>query len=503
MRKTKFFFICFMGLVFTMTAFAQIDGAETMGSFNVPYTQPVSTTSPQPVTPVSTITPQPVVIQPNQLPTAGGIPSIPQTSGSSTPPTSNGVGSTPSQGSSSGAISIPIGGSGGVNSIPTAPYAGTTPPQPTGGPSGSSGSSSSSSPPPPTTDWYLDSDGDGWHGQSTRASTSPGPKWKVTTKGYDCDDSNATKTLCDPNWYLDNDGDGWHSIFTKASTSPGANYKTTTKGLDCDDTKATVTNECNNTKWYLDNDGDGYHITTATAPMRPGTGWKEGISKGLDCDDTKATVTNECNTLNWYLDNDGDGWHSQIAKAMIAPSAKWTTTTKGIDCDDAKFSATNDCSNKRRPCFGATSETDTSNILNTQSIKNALDNAGLANYSSSIIEVFREIGLISEADISGGAKNILNTQKHLGSAIGLLSIGVSAVDYLQEPTTQNLLRFVFDTLTSNPATGATLGLGVSLVELFKDDGGESIIDKALKVAANKIDELSDCDLGAGIHGLIF
>jgi hypothetical protein len=201
---------------------------------------------------------------------------------------------------------------------------------------------------------------------------------------------------------------------------------------------------------------------------------------------------------------DGDGYFAAGQMASSSPGPGWTSTmTKGPDCDDTKFSATNDCSNTRKPCFGATSETDTSNILDTESIKNALDTAGLSNMSSSIIEVFREIGLISKADLSGGAKNILNAKRSLGNGIGLLSIGVSAVDYLEEPTTQNLLRFVFDALTSNPATGATLGLGVSLIDFFKDENGESIIDRALKVVGNKIDELSDCDLGAGIHGLIF
>jgi hypothetical protein len=43
---------------------------------------------------------------------------------------------------------------------------------------------------PPQT-WYLDSDGDGWHSQITQSVNSPGSKWKSSTNGEDCDDTDS------------------------------------------------------------------------------------------------------------------------------------------------------------------------------------------------------------------------------------------------------------------------------------------------------------------------
>ena len=46
--------------------------------------------------------------------------------------------------------------------------------------------------------WYLDQDGDGYHSKIQVSDKSPGSKWKLSTKGTDCDDSDATKTTnCD------------------------------------------------------------------------------------------------------------------------------------------------------------------------------------------------------------------------------------------------------------------------------------------------------------------
>ncbi len=133
-----------MGLLFTMTAFAQIDG-ETTYNFNIPYTPPNPV-----VTPVSTITPAPVVIPPPTLPSAG---SIPPNYGSPTPPPSNGGGS----GIPPGGSGIPPGGSGippgGSGSYPpggyTPPPPPPTPPIQGGGSSG--GSYAGQNPTPPTT----------------------------------------------------------------------------------------------------------------------------------------------------------------------------------------------------------------------------------------------------------------------------------------------------------------------------------------------------------------
>lgn len=38
-------------------------------------------------------------------------------------------------------------------------------------------------------DWYLDNDNDGYHTRIERANQKPGDKWKLFTKGVDCDDT--------------------------------------------------------------------------------------------------------------------------------------------------------------------------------------------------------------------------------------------------------------------------------------------------------------------------
>lgn len=234
---------------------------------------------------------------------------------------------------------------------------------------------------------------------------------------------------------------------------------------------------------------------------------------GTDGNENTGGGSNNTTVKKWYYDGDGDGYYGDTKQFDYNPGAGWSLNTSGPDCDDTNplIHTKNSCDScapeiavgNRCPCFGVTSSTDTSNLLNTDIIEEALNSAGLANFSSAIIGAFTELGLINKADITGGAKNILNAKSFLGDGLGLLSIGVSAVNYLEEPSSQNLLRFVFDSLTSNPATVATLGLGISLVELYKNNNGESVIDRALKAVGNKIDELSDCDFGAGVHGLIF
>ncbi|UJH66292.1 glycoside hydrolase family 19 protein [Allomuricauda sp. SCSIO 65647] len=41
--------------------------------------------------------------------------------------------------------------------------------------------------------WYLDLDGDGYHSKIHIGEESPGNKWKTTTKGLDCDDTNKNR----------------------------------------------------------------------------------------------------------------------------------------------------------------------------------------------------------------------------------------------------------------------------------------------------------------------
>ena len=59
--------------------------------------------------------------------------------------------------------------------------------------------------------WYLDYDGDGYHGSTYQAVDSPGDKWKTTTNGVDCDDARSQyttvccTTTCDSGYKLNVD----------------------------------------------------------------------------------------------------------------------------------------------------------------------------------------------------------------------------------------------------------------------------------------------------------
>ena len=78
---------------------------------------------------------------------------------------------------------------------------------------------------------------------------------------------------------------------------------------------------------------------------------------------------------------------------------------------------------------------------------------------------------------------------------------MSVANYLDEPTTQNLLRVAVDGASlALPLAGS---LALTVVELYENEDGETVIDIILRNAAAIIEESIDCDLGAGIHGLIF
>lgn len=58
---------------------------------------------------------------------------------------------------------------------------------------------------------------------------------------------------------------------------------------------------------------------------------------------------------------------------------------------------------------------------------------------------------------------------------------MSAVDYIEEPSTKNLLRLAFDgSALALPLAGS---IAVTVVELYRFDNGDSIIDWILKEAA--------------------
>lgn len=147
--------------------------------------------------------------------------------------------------------------------------------------------------------WYLDNDGDDYYSGTMFQAEKPSGNYKASTKGGDCDDTDATKNGSNcglPLWYFDNDGDGYHGDIQDSATSPGTNWKLATMGEDCDDDDPTRTTDCVTPVWFLDNDQDSYYAEMKQVNESPGDGWIKGTPKGKDCDDTIYSKDNVCYT---------------------------------------------------------------------------------------------------------------------------------------------------------------------------------------------------------------
>jgi hypothetical protein len=59
-----------------------------------------------------------------------------------------------------------------------------------------------------TTTYYLDEDGDGYHGETQEAFTHPGPDWLTSTQGQDCYDQNADAYPGQTQYFETDRGDG-------------------------------------------------------------------------------------------------------------------------------------------------------------------------------------------------------------------------------------------------------------------------------------------------------
>lgn len=124
-----------------------------------------------------------------------------------------------------------------------------------GGSSGSNSTSSNNSNEDDTEEektWYLDKDGDGYYSDKKQAVNSPGSDWSTSGSTEDCDDNsfNPFNTCEEENtitYYIDEDGDGFHGSTIEiiiGMRSPGPPYKSTTRGKDCDDSKFDLANFC-------------------------------------------------------------------------------------------------------------------------------------------------------------------------------------------------------------------------------------------------------------------
>lgn len=87
----------------------------------------------------------------------------------------------------------------------------------------------------------------------------------------------------------------------------------------------------------------------------------------------------------------------------------------------------------------------------------------------------------------------------MGDAIGIV---LSVDEFLDEPTSQNLLKVAFDSVMLTVGSGGQIATGL-IEAIYKNKDGESLLDIALHFAADKIDRSIDCNLGKGVHGKIF
>ena len=271
-------------------------------------------------------------------------------------------------------------------------------------------------------DWYADSDGDGYGSAAAMVSACALPSGYVSD-ATDCDDSNSAThpsatefcntidddcdaTIDEPDasdastWYNDSDGDGYGDPSTSqaACAQPGGYVA---NGADCDDSNASVnpavTETCNTIDdncdgtvdestasdaptWYLDSDSDGYGDPASSIQSCL---WPGGYSANAsDCDDSSASVspaaTETCNTVDdncdgsvdeasasdastWYMDADTDGFGNAVASTLSCnqPSGYISDAT---DCDDSNAAvnpnATEICNGVDDDCDGTVDGTD-------------------------------------------------------------------------------------------------------------------------------------------------
>ncbi|MBN2798584.1 MAG: putative metal-binding motif-containing protein [Deltaproteobacteria bacterium] len=261
--------------------------------------------------------------------------------------------------------------------------------------------------------WHLDADGDGYGGDTQRATACQAPDG-YTADGGDCDDLDAdafpgNPERCDQadndcngevdddpsdpqTFYPDLDLDGFGAGEPIAACEAPAG--TVTNDRDCDDTHAAAApggtevcdgldNDCDGTtdqgaadasRWYPDLDGDGY---AAGAPLLACEAPAGHLAVASDCDDADPAVhpdatercdgiDNDCNGVTdldaasppspWYPDGDGDGFGA--GAQVLACGAPAGYVASPGDCDDLHEAvhpdATERCDGIDNNCNGVT-----------------------------------------------------------------------------------------------------------------------------------------------------
>ncbi len=220
---------------------------------------------------------------------------------------------------------------------------------------------------------YVDSDDDGWAAceecNDGDASISPSAIEICDGVDNDCDsETDEAGAVGATDWYADTDNDGFGdaSAATSACDQPTG---TVTNDTDCDDSASAVfpgadelcngaDDNCNSVidedatdapTWFADSDGDGAGGTTFSVDAcEAPDGY---VATSTDCDDLDAAtypgateicddVDNDCDSstptldpTTYYLDADGDGYGISVTTTDCVQPSGWAPLTG--DCDDA------------------------------------------------------------------------------------------------------------------------------------------------------------------------
>jgi hypothetical protein len=151
------------------------------------------------------------------------------------------------------------------------------------------------------------------------------------------------------------------------------------------------------------------------------------------------------------------------------------------------------------PCFGTTVE---GLIPNGTDNKNELVEALKTMVSSffaesDLLETMKRIGVLNPKELSTGFDNYIDG----ADFVDKISVGFTALDYNNNPTTENFMKiFVEGALLLLPPP-ASLGYAVLDTLYQKYFDGKSFADTLAKKMADKSADLFDCDLGSGVYGL--
>lgn len=246
-------------------------------------------------------------------------------------------------------------------------------------------------------DWFMDSDGDGY-GQDTlstracsrpdgyasvagdcddtRATVNPGASEVCNRRDDDCDGYSDLLAIDTITWYLDADNDNFGTTLTslQACERPELYVDNTD---DCDDTRADINpkadevcdsadNDCDGsadedsaidaTYWFYDADSDGFGDPSLS--QRACAADVSYVADDSDCDDADPNVSplageycdgidNDCDTyidgpravdvLTWYADADGDGY-GNADRPLLSCEPIDGYVPDGTDCRDQSAS---------------------------------------------------------------------------------------------------------------------------------------------------------------------